>query len=741
MATSIGPKIGVDGEAEYRAQMDRLITKTKALKAEEEALKTAVGDEATAQDNARKAAEKHSEQIETQKQKISLLEGQLAKCIEKTGESSSETNKYREALARAKTELGRLESQTDEGTEALDDFTGAEEDAGDGALTLGDMISANLISEAIIGGLKMLANLAKEAAEALMGAARDAAEYADEVMSMSTITGLSTDQIQEFQYMAELVDVSLDTMTGSMTKLTRTMVSARKGGEGATQAFQQLGIRTTNADGSLRNVNDVFFEAIDALGQMEDGTERDALAMELFGKSAKELNPLIAAGKDGIEAFREEAHRMGYVLDDETLAKLGALDDSFVRLGNLRTTITNRLGAAMAPALERVINKLIEFSDRVDWDAIGAGLGRLLETGADKLIQLLDGLDFDKLASGAATLLEGLVNGLTWILEHADEIVALVSRIGGMLLIGKAAGAANDAAGMFKNFFSGWGSKAASGAAGAGAGGAGAAGAGAAVGTAAAITLPASILAALGMGIFDRSKAIRGAKAEAALGEGMTVEEYEANVARWKAALEEANKAAAEADANQFDDTEGKLAGALNAQAAAQAGLKVAEAELAAAQAAAGTAADGVETTLGGMSAEAQAWGADMMTSFASGLSAGYNGSVLPTALTIAAGLAGLFAHSEPKVGPLSNDSTWMPDMMESFATGIRDNRGLVLDEMNALASDMSGSMSGGGGTTMNYGGVTVVFQVQDGQDGRALFEQFSDWLAQSVYREGADLA
>ena len=184
-ATQIGPKIGVDGEAEYRAQMDRLITKTKALKAEEEALKTAVGDEATSQDNARKAAEKHAEQIEAQKQKISLLEGQLQKCISATSESSSETNKYRELLAKARTELGRMETQTDEGTEALDDFTGAEEDAGDGALTLGDMISANLISEAIIGGLKMLANLAKEAAEALLGAARDAAEYADEVMTMS----------------------------------------------------------------------------------------------------------------------------------------------------------------------------------------------------------------------------------------------------------------------------------------------------------------------------------------------------------------------------------------------------------------------------------------------------------------------------------------------------------------------------------------------------------------------------
>ena len=739
MATSIGPKIGVDGEAEYRAQMDRLISKTKALKAEEEALKTAVTDEATAQDNAKKAAEKHAEQIETQKEKISLLETQLAKCIEKTGESSSETNKYREALAKAKTELGRMETQTDEGTEALDEFTGAEEDAGDGALTLGDMISANLISEAIIGGLKLLANLAKEAAEALMGAARDAAEYADEVMTMSSVTGLSTDQIQEFQYMAELVDVSLDTMTGSMTKLTRTMVSARKGGEDATKAFQQLGVRTTNADGSLRNANDVFFDVIDALGQMEDGTERDALAMEIFGKSAKELNPLIKAGRESIEAFREEAHAMGYVLDEDTLDQLGALDDSFVRLGNLRTMLSNKMGAAMAPALERVINKLIEFADRVDWDKIGAGLGRLLETGADKLISLLEGLDFDKLATGAATLLDGLVNGLTWILEHADEIVSLVSKIGGMLLIGKGAGMVNDAAGMFKNFFSGWGSKAA----GTGATGAGIAGGTSALSTAATVLAgsPLALLfGAFGFGVADNINAGKRGREAAAAAEGQSIEEL---TARYAALNEEIEKLQKDYDEALIGDTysaDGTDYGSY------EKGLKLKELKaerdgLEALMADAQAAGDTVSTTMTGLSADAAGWGNDMMTSFASGIATGANASVLPAVLGVATAISALLHHSQPDKGPLADDSMWMPDMMESFAQGIRDNRGLVLDEMNALASDMAGSMQGGGGTTMNYGGVTVVFQVQDGQDGRALFEQFSDWLAQGVYREGAVFA
>lgn len=739
MVTTIGPKIGVDGEAEYREQMSRVISKTQALKAEMTELKTAVTDEADAEENARKIAANHEEQIKTQEERVKLLTEQLERCKEKTGENSTETNKYREQLANAKTVLNQMRTETDEAADATDDLADAEEDAGDNALTMGEMIKANVISEAIISGLKKLAELAWDAAKALVSCASDAAQYADDVLTMSTVTGLTTDQIQEFSYMADLVDTSLGTMTGSMTKLTRAMQKARGGNKDAVATFEQLGVQVTNADGSLRDSTDVFFDIIDALGAMEEGTERDALAMDIFGKSAQELNPLIAAGSAAIENYRREAHRMGYVLDDETLGSLGALSDAYAHLSLLQTTVRNRLGAAMAPSLERVLSKLVEFSERIDWETLGEKLGSAIENGADKLITLLENIDIDKAAQGAMTLIEGVINGIAWILDHADEIVSLITKVGGALLIAKGVGAAGNAAGIVKNFFSGWGSKAAGGAA--GAGGAGAGVSAASVGMGAALTLPASIVAALGMGILDRRRAVKGAQAEAALGEGLTVEEYAANVERWKAVLEEANKTAAEADANQFDDTEGKLAGALNAQTAAQAGLKVAEAELAAAQAAAGTAADGVETTLGGMSAEAQAWGADMMTSFANGMTAGFNGSVLPTALSIAAGLAGLFAHSEPKVGPLANDSTWMPDMMESFASGIRDNRSLVLDEMNALASDMAGSMNGGGGTTMNYGGVTVVFQVQDGQDGRALFEQFSDWLAQGVYREGATFA
>lgn len=737
MATTIGPKIGVDGEAEYREQMSRVISKTQALKAEMTELKTAVTDEADAEENARKIAANHEEQIKTQEERVKLLTEQLERCKEKTGENSTETNKYREQLANAKTVLNQMKSESSDAADATDDLADAEEDAGNNALTMGEMIKANVISDAIVAGLKKVAELAWDAAKALISCASDAAQYADDVLTMSTVTGLTTEQIQEFSYMADLVDTSLGTMTGSMTKLTRAMQKARGGNKDAVATFEQLGVQVTNADGSLRDSTDVFFDIIDALGAMEEGTERDALAMDIFGKSAQELNPLIAAGSAAIENYRREAHRMGYVLDDETLGSLGALSDAYAHLSLLQTTVRNRLGAAMAPSLERVLSKLVEFSERIDWETLGEKLGSAIENGADKLISLLENIDIDKAAQGAMTLIEGIINGIAWILDHADEIVSLITKVGGALLLAKGVGAARSGWEHASSLFSGWGSKAAGTAT-------GATGAGAAGGTAGGTSLGSlllnpltAVLAGIGIGSVEGWNFGEAAKERGTLGAGHTLAEYEANVAEMQAALDKAKA--------EFDNLSlygGDTTMAANDLNAATIALDAAKTERDAALAETKAAADGtattVTTTMTTLSAEAQAWGADMMTSFANGITQGANGSVLPAVLGVATAISALLHHSQPDKGPLADDSMWMPDMMESFAQGIRDNRSLVLDEINALASDMAGSMQGGSGTTMNYGGVTVVFQVQDGQTGRDLFNQFSDYLANEVYREGA---
>ena len=209
-----------------------------------------------------------------------------------------------------------------------------------------------LVGGAIVSGLK-------EVAEKIWDVAKAGAAYADDILTMSTVTGLSTDALQEYQYMADLVDVSVETITGSITKLTRNMLQAKDGTGEQAEAFAALGIQITNADGSLRDAQEVWDEVITALGQMSNETERDAYAMVLMGKSAQDLNPLIEAGADKINALRQEAHEAGAVLDEDMLATLGEMQDAFDRLSQQTDAFERILAGTLAPTITDIVNAIV----------------------------------------------------------------------------------------------------------------------------------------------------------------------------------------------------------------------------------------------------------------------------------------------------------------------------------------------------------------------------------------------
>ena len=107
----------------------------------------------------------------------------------------------------------------------------------------------------------------------------ESAAFADNIITLSMQTGQSTQQLQEFSYATELIDVSVDTLQGSLRKLTNNMQDTMNGTGNAKASFDALGVSVTNADGSMRSANDVFYETIDALGQVKNETERDAMSI------------------------------------------------------------------------------------------------------------------------------------------------------------------------------------------------------------------------------------------------------------------------------------------------------------------------------------------------------------------------------------------------------------------------------------------------------------------------------
>ncbi|MDY4231808.1 MAG: hypothetical protein SOX74_06985 [Candidatus Faecousia sp.] len=120
-------------------------------------------------------------------------------------------------------------------------------------------------------------------------------------------------------YAAELVDVPTETLTKSMAKQIKSMKAVQDGTKLSVEAYDKLGVSVMNAGGSLRDSDTVYWEVIDALGKIENETERDALAMQILGKSAQELNPLIEQGAERIQELGDQAREAGYVLSDEML--------------------------------------------------------------------------------------------------------------------------------------------------------------------------------------------------------------------------------------------------------------------------------------------------------------------------------------------------------------------------------------------------------------------------------------
>lgn len=200
----------------------------------------------------------------------------------------------------------------------------------------------------------------------LGGVTFKASEMADDLNTLSKQTGISTHDLQMYAATADLVDVSVEAMARSQQKLKKSMLDASEGGQ-TLKYFEDLGVAVTDADGNLRDSNDVFQDTIKALGEMENETERDAIAMKIFGKSANELNPLI---EDGGETYAKVAKMMEQYglepVDQEALDRANAFKDQLDTIKLLFMQVVQIVGTKiagyLAPIMEKIVAKVAEFA-------------------------------------------------------------------------------------------------------------------------------------------------------------------------------------------------------------------------------------------------------------------------------------------------------------------------------------------------------------------------------------------
>lgn len=450
---NIRTRFVAEGEKEYRQALKEINGGLSVLSAESKKLQEQYKGNEKSLEALTATNENLDRVVLSLSDKLDLQKKRLAELKQAYGESDDRTLRMAKSVTDTETALIRQQRALDENTRALENFGKGEGDATRQAEGLGDALNdiggkfgislPKEMTSTLNGMLKLDAKTLAlalsfaavtaavvEVEKALISMTKESAAYADEILTQSAVTGLSTEALQEYQYAAELVDVSLDTLTSSQTKMIRSMDAARRGSKEQAEAFSKLRIGIQNADGTLRDAQEVFGDVIDALGAISNETERDAIAMTIFGRSARDLNPLIKAGSDGLRELAQEAHNVGYVMSEEALDALGAVDDQVQRMNRSNEALKNQIAVGMAPAVENLMKKGTDFFVRLQEAAEGSGIlevfGALLDvvSALEPLFDVLFGTAEDGVpALQALALALGVVADALTIVANTIAIV------------------------------------------------------------------------------------------------------------------------------------------------------------------------------------------------------------------------------------------------------------------------------------------------------------------------------
>lgn len=425
--------------------------------------------------------------IEVQSLKVAALRENFERIKTEQGENSRAAKEAEIALNKETETLGKMEAELSTSEQALQDLSQAEDEAGSSADEAGGKVTSfsdviGGIGPIVKGAITVVAGLAVAVGAigaAIGGLVFSTADTSAQLVDLSAKTGISTERLQELDYIAGQVGTSQETITGSLARLVRSMSGAQtqysdyataqaealaKGEEFDGQlgdnaaAFDRLGVKVIDSSGNLRDSEAVFADLITALGKVPNEAERDALSMSIFGKSAQELNPLIKAGTGELSRLAEEAHNVGAVMSDENVAAFEAFDDTLASLkAGLQGTL-GTLASAFLPGFQAVFDQaggyLQQFKGIVDGSGgdigkIATGVGglittiisdvaaqvpQLMQTGMTILMSIVDAIlqNLPMMISTGVELLLKLVDGLvtalpTLVQAALQAIVALAN--------------------------------------------------------------------------------------------------------------------------------------------------------------------------------------------------------------------------------------------------------------------------------------------------------------------------
>lgn len=356
-------------------------------------------------------------ETKTKLETLKTAEKQVQEQFERGDITQQQYDALQREIVQTEQELKKLEAAAESSNAKLSYISATAEKVGE---------SAQKVSSATRG----LSTAAAGAAVGLGAMAVSAGAAADDINTLAKQSGFGTDEIQKWQYAADRIDVSVETIVGSARKMKKNMVSTSKE---TTEAWEKLGVAVSDQNGEMRDSTEVFYEAVSALSQVQNETERDTIAMQLFGKSADEMAGIIDDGGEALREMGEEAERNGLILSQDALDGANAFNDGIDTLKAKAQQAFFSSGAALAENLLPLLDSLVEkISAVLSW--VASLDGDTLAMIGTILLAVASISPIAGIVSKITTAIQGVSNAINFIVSNPiilliAAIVALVTLI------------------------------------------------------------------------------------------------------------------------------------------------------------------------------------------------------------------------------------------------------------------------------------------------------------------------
>ena len=431
-----------------------------------------MGDWSKSSDGLQQRIQSLNSQMEVQERKVKATSEEYKKVAAEKGATSRAAQELEIKLNRENETLGKMQKELNDSTQALDemgdesDGTSKEVDkVGDSskksekeAKKFGDTLKdiGKGVGNVLAGVGKAIAAVGAASVGAVAGLTAmvtKSADAAGELVDLSAQTGLTITQLQELDYVGTLLGLDVETITKSMGKFTNVIEGAKSGVGPMAEDMATLGVSVMDSNGALRDSNDVYFEALNALGQLENETQKEIIAQNLFGKSYQELIPLINTSAEEMDALKKEAHTMGAVMEEDAVRGLESFGDEIDSLKMGAKGMMGTISAELLPTFQGMTGMAKGWMGQLagilsgsggDMSKVGPELGKLLGTiftdlagkapGMVKLgLGLIQGLLAALLAAMPSlipaaigivtTLIDGISSMSVQLLEAAPEMI------------------------------------------------------------------------------------------------------------------------------------------------------------------------------------------------------------------------------------------------------------------------------------------------------------------------------